>query len=101
MPPAIPCLPRHALARSAQTENNRGSSKFLVSYCTSFLTLFFFGYFFFFPAQSVCGVKTLNFVGSKEVVYERSDWLLAKLQDYVKNDTLALISYGSQGHGQG
>ncbi|KAL4066837.1 ketol-acid reductoisomerase [Scleroderma yunnanense] len=47
------------------------------------------------------GVKTLDFAGSKEVVYERSDWPLAKLQDYFKNDTLALIGYGSQGHGQG
>ena len=35
------------------------------------------------------------------MVYERSDWPLAKLQDYFKNDTLALIGYGSQGHGQG
>ena len=74
-------------------------SKFLVSYRTSFLTLFFFGGFF--PAQSVCGIKTLDFAGSREVVYERSDWPLAKLQDYFKNDTLALIGYGSQGHGQG
>jgi ketol-acid reductoisomerase len=49
----------------------------------------------------VRGVKTLDFAGSKEVVYERSDWPLAKLQDYFKNDTLALIGYGSQGHGQG
>ena len=47
------------------------------------------------------GVKTLNFAGSDEVVYERSDWPLAKLHDYFKNDTLALIGYGSQGHGQG
>ncbi|KAI0636219.1 ketol-acid reductoisomerase [Trametes polyzona] len=47
------------------------------------------------------GVKTLNFAGTDEVVYERSDWPLAKLQDYFKNDTLALIGYGSQGHGQG
>ncbi|PSS05506.1 hypothetical protein PHLCEN_2v3788 [Hermanssonia centrifuga] len=47
------------------------------------------------------GVKTLDFAGTKEVVYERSDWPLAKLQDYFKNDTLALIGYGSQGHGQG
>lgn len=47
------------------------------------------------------GVKTLNFAGTEEVVYERSDWPLAKLQDYFKNDTLALIGYGSQGHGQG
>ena len=47
------------------------------------------------------GIKTLDFAGTKEVVYERSDWPLAKLQDYFKNDTLALIGYGSQGHGQG
>ncbi|KAG5730527.1 hypothetical protein E4T56_gene7884 [Termitomyces sp. T112] len=47
------------------------------------------------------GVKTLDFAGTKEVVYERKDWPLAKLQDYFKNDTLALIGYGSQGHGQG
>ncbi|CAE6464706.1 unnamed protein product [Rhizoctonia solani] len=47
------------------------------------------------------GVKTLDFAGTKEVVYERADWPLAKLQDYFKNDTLALIGYGSQGHGQG
>jgi hypothetical protein len=46
-------------------------------------------------------VKTLDFAGTKEEVYERSDWPLAKLQDYFKNDTLALIGYGSQGHGQG
>lgn len=47
------------------------------------------------------GIKTLNFAGTEEVVYERSDWPLAKLHDYFKNDTLALIGYGSQGHGQG
>ncbi|KAH9945197.1 ketol-acid reductoisomerase [Epithele typhae] len=47
------------------------------------------------------GMKTLDFAGTKEVVYERSDWPLAKLQDYFKDDTLALIGYGSQGHGQG
>ena len=46
-------------------------------------------------------MKTLNFAGTEEVVYERSDWPLAKLLDYFKNDTLALIGYGSQGHGQG
>ena len=51
--------------------------------------------------QAVRGVKTLDFAGTKEVIYERSDWPLAKLQDYLKNDTLALIGYGSQGHGQG
>ncbi|CCX33993.1 Similar to Ketol-acid reductoisomerase, mitochondrial; acc. no. P38674 [Pyronema omphalodes CBS 100304] len=47
------------------------------------------------------GIKTIDFAGTKEVVYERSDWPLEKLQDYFKNDTLALIGYGSQGHGQG
>ena len=26
---------------------------------------------------------------------------MPKLQEYLKNDTLALIGYGSQGHGQG
>ena len=51
--------------------------------------------------QGVRGVKTLDFAGTKETVYERSDWPLAKIQDYFKNDTLALIGYGSQGHGQG
>ena len=59
------------------------------------------GFFQTLPAQSVRGIKTLDFAGSQEVVYERSDWPLAKLQDYFKNDTLALIGYGSQGHGQG
>ncbi|KAH9029864.1 6-phosphogluconate dehydrogenase [Lactarius hengduanensis] len=51
--------------------------------------------------NTVRGIKTLDFAGTEEVVYERSDWPLAKLQDYFKNDTLALIGYGSQGHGQG
>lgn len=31
----------------------------------------------------------------------RADWPLPKLQAYFKDDTLALIGYGSQGHGQG
>jgi len=52
----------------------------------------------FVPAR---GVKTLDFAGTKEVIYERSDWPIPKLQEYFKNDTLALIGYGSQGHGQG
>ena len=43
------------------------------------------------------GVKTLDFAGTKETVYERSDWPVPKLQEYFKNDTLALIGYGSQG----
>ncbi|KAF9790407.1 hypothetical protein BJ322DRAFT_1036239 [Thelephora terrestris] len=51
--------------------------------------------------QSVRGMKTLDFAGTEEVVYERTDWPLSKLHEYFKNDTLALIGYGSQGHGQG
>lgn len=47
------------------------------------------------------GVRTIDFAGTKEAVYERSDWPLEKIQEYFKNDTLALIGYGSQGHGQG
>lgn len=48
--------------------------------------------------QPIRGVKTLDFAGTKEVVYERSDWPIPKLQEYFKNDTLALIGYGSQGN---
>ncbi|KAK3988636.1 6-phosphogluconate dehydrogenase [Cladorrhinum sp. PSN332] len=51
--------------------------------------------------QQTRGVKTIDFAGSKEDVYERADWPVEKLQEYFKNDTLALIGYGSQGHGQG
>ncbi|KAG7665651.1 ILV5 [[Candida] subhashii] len=47
------------------------------------------------------GVKTINFGGTEEIVYERSDWPREKLLEYFKNDTLALIGYGSQGYGQG
>lgn len=31
--------------------------------------------------QAVRGVKTLDFAGTKEVVYERADWPLDKLQE--------------------
>ncbi|KAF4990785.1 hypothetical protein FGRMN_8274 [Fusarium graminum] len=51
--------------------------------------------------QQVRGVKTIDFAGHKEDVYERADWPQEKLLEYFKNDTLALIGYGSQGHGQG
>merc|ERR1712000_300632 len=51
--------------------------------------------------QQTRGVKTIDFAGTKEDVYERADWPREKLLDYFKNDTLALIGYGSQGHGQG
>ena len=52
-------------------------------------------------AVQVRGMKTIDFAGTPERVYERSDWPLEKLQDYFKNDTFALLGYGSQGHGQG
>ncbi|KAF1957144.1 ketol-acid reductoisomerase [Byssothecium circinans] len=51
--------------------------------------------------QQARGVKTIDFAGTKETVYERADWPQEKLLEYFKNDTLALIGYGSQGHGQG
>lgn len=47
--------------------------------------------------QQSRGVKTLDFAGTKETVYERADWPIPKIQEYFKNDTLALIGYGSQG----
>ncbi|KAK8085588.1 ketol-acid reductoisomerase- mitochondrial [Apiospora hydei] len=52
-------------------------------------------------AQQTRGVKTIDFAGTKEEVYERADWPKEKLLEYFKDDTLALIGYGSQGHGQG
>ncbi|KAJ2365424.1 Bifunctional acetohydroxyacid reductoisomerase, partial [Coemansia sp. RSA 2607] len=51
--------------------------------------------------QQARGMKTLNFGGSQEKVYERSDWPKEKLLDYFKNDTIAVLGYGPQGHGQG
>ncbi|ODQ54908.1 ketol-acid reductoisomerase [Saitoella complicata NRRL Y-17804] len=53
------------------------------------------------PAMQARGVKTMDFAGHKETIYERADWPVEKLQEYFKNDTLAMIGYGSQGHGQG
>ena len=70
------------------------------------------------PSMQVRGKKTVDFAGDKEgkqrqyqlqltdsnivlVVYERSDWPREKLLEYFKDDTLAMIGYGSQGHGQG
>jgi len=53
------------------------------------------------PVQQSRGMKTIDFAGTKETVFERSDWPREKLHEYFKDDTLALIGYGSQGHGQG
>jgi len=52
-------------------------------------------------AQQTRGAKTVDFAGDKEKVFERADWPREKLLEYFKDDTLALIGYGSQGHGQG
>ncbi|GME77287.1 unnamed protein product [Ambrosiozyma monospora] len=51
--------------------------------------------------SNVRGLKKINFGGVEEVVHERGDWPREKLLEYFKNDTLALIGYGSQGYGQG
>ncbi|KAI8324119.1 ketol-acid reductoisomerase [Martensiomyces pterosporus] len=51
--------------------------------------------------QQTRGLKTLEFGGVEEKVYERSDWPKEKLLDYFKNDTIAVLGYGPQGHGQG
>ncbi|AEY95320.1 FACL198Wp [Eremothecium gossypii FDAG1] len=53
------------------------------------------------PLVQSRGVKQISFGGTPETVYERADWPREKLLEYFKNDTLALIGYGSQGHGQG
>ncbi|CAI2183677.1 16392_t:CDS:2 [Funneliformis geosporum] len=45
-------------------------------------------------------LKTLDFSGTKENIYERSDWPKDKFQEFFKNDTIAIIGYGPQGSGQ-
>merc|ERR1712007_302876 len=51
--------------------------------------------------HGVRGLKKINFAGVEELVHERADWPREKLIEYFKNDTMALIGYGSQGYGQG
>ncbi|KAF7721408.1 Bifunctional acetohydroxyacid reductoisomerase [Apophysomyces ossiformis] len=51
------------------------------------------------PSQ-LRGFKTLNFGGTEEVVYERSDVPREKLLETFKNDTIAVLGYGPQGRGQ-
>ncbi|CDK26651.1 unnamed protein product [Kuraishia capsulata CBS 1993] len=53
------------------------------------------------PLTATRGIKKINFGGVEEVVHERADWPQERLLEYFKNDTLALIGYGSQGYGQG
>ena len=45
-------------------------------------------------------MKTLDFGGTMEVVYERSDYPPAKLASIFKNDVMAVIGYGTQGMAQ-
>ncbi|CAG8492087.1 12270_t:CDS:2, partial [Ambispora leptoticha] len=53
-----------------------------------------------FGHSQVRTIKTLDFGGTKEIVYERSDWPKEKFQEFFKNDTIAVIGYGPQGSGQ-
>nr|CAG8549035.1 4238_t:CDS:2 [Entrophospora candida] len=53
-----------------------------------------------FNTTQIRNVKTLNFGGTNEQVYERSDWPKEKFQEFFKNDTIAVIGYGPQGSGQ-
>lgn len=72
--PALTHLPRAALSKTAVTLHDHQLQK--------------------------RGMKTIDFGGTKEVVYERSDYPPAKLQETFKNDTLAVLGYGPQGRGQ-
>ncbi|KAF7726533.1 Bifunctional acetohydroxyacid reductoisomerase [Apophysomyces ossiformis] len=51
-------------------------------------------------APCMRGYKTLNFGGTEETVYERSDVPREKLLETFKNDTIAVLGYGPQGRGQ-
>lgn len=41
-------------------------------------------------------IKTLDFAGSKETVYERTDYPPEKLQRMFANETFAVVGYGTQ-----
>ncbi|KAJ1982104.1 Bifunctional acetohydroxyacid reductoisomerase [Dimargaris cristalligena] len=49
------------------------------------------------PARTL---KTLDFGGTKETVYERADYPKEKLQQIFGKDTMAVLGYGPQGRGQ-
>jgi len=55
-----------------------------------------------FPQQftQTRGVKTLDFAGTQETVWERSDFPREKLAQIFKNDVMAVIGYGTQGMAQ-
>ncbi len=46
------------------------------------------------------GMKTLDFGGTKELVYERSDWPRQKIIDLFSSGKMAVIGYGTQGRAQ-
>lgn len=46
------------------------------------------------------GIKTLAFADTKEDVIERGDYPPSKCQEMFKDDTLAMLGYGTQGRGQ-
>ncbi|KAF8868774.1 ketol-acid reductoisomerase [Mucidula mucida] len=52
------------------------------------------------PKGSDKRIKTVNFAGTQETVYERSDWPIPKLQSYFHDKIIAVIGYGSQGYAQ-
>lgn len=49
---------------------------------------------------STRSLKTLKFADTTETVYERADFPKEKLAKIFKNDTLAVIGYGTQGMAQ-
>lgn len=46
------------------------------------------------------GVRTINFGGVSETVYERADYPKSKIAAILKGETLAMLGYGTQGRGQ-
>ncbi|KAJ9053013.1 Bifunctional acetohydroxyacid reductoisomerase [Entomophthora muscae] len=54
----------------------------------------------FAKAASIRTFKTLDFGGSKEKVWERTDYPKETLSKMFKDDTLSVIGYGPQGRGQ-
>jgi ketol-acid reductoisomerase len=52
------------------------------------------------PMVQTRGMKTLDFGGTQEVVYERSDYPVSKISEIFANDTFAVIGYGTQGMAQ-
>jgi ketol-acid reductoisomerase len=46
-------------------------------------------------------VKTIEIAGIKETIIERSDYPKAKIEEILKDETIAVLGYGPQGRGQG